>query len=405
MNRLLLLLLISLMVGVPEGFATSAYPEIPGILSASLAESVERFRKGLAASEPRYQRAYDRLYDRAEEALLADPVSVLDKKRVAPSGDQQDYLSLAPYWWPDPEEPDGLPWIRRDGEVNPVTRGENTDVATKNKFTNDCRTLILAYLISDDERFGIKASELLDVWFVQPDSRMNPHLNYAQGIPGRNEGRGFGIIELAGFSELLAHVELLAKAEMLKESIYVGVMEWSEAYLEWLRRSPFGKFEASRKNNHAVWYDVQYVAFSLFLGETNKARKKLKKVPKRIASQIEADGRQPHELERTKSLSYSTMNLRAFTRLTYYGRLVGEDIWAYESKQGGSLPNAYAFLRPFVFDDKEWTWEQLGDWEKTKKGTQRLFLEAGTLLNVKEYYRLGATALSESDDLSVLLFW
>jgi hypothetical protein len=28
-------------------------------------------------------------------------------------------MSLAPYWWPDPKSPNGLPYIRRDGERNP----------------------------------------------------------------------------------------------------------------------------------------------------------------------------------------------------------------------------------------------------------------------------------------------
>jgi hypothetical protein len=28
-------------------------------------------------------------------------------------------MSYAPYWWPNPAKPDGLPYIRRDGEINP----------------------------------------------------------------------------------------------------------------------------------------------------------------------------------------------------------------------------------------------------------------------------------------------
>ena len=68
--------------------------------------------------------AYQKLMADAKNALDAKPTSVVEKNRTAASGDKHDYLSLAPYWWPDPDKEDGLPWIRRDGEVNPMTRGK-----------------------------------------------------------------------------------------------------------------------------------------------------------------------------------------------------------------------------------------------------------------------------------------
>ena len=43
----------------------------------------------------------------------------MDKTVVPPSGDKHDYMSQAPYWWPDSSKPNGLPYIRRDGERNP----------------------------------------------------------------------------------------------------------------------------------------------------------------------------------------------------------------------------------------------------------------------------------------------
>ena len=47
------------------------------------------------------------------------PPSVMDKGVTPPSGDKHDYMSQAPYWWPDPTKPDGSPYIRKDGERNP----------------------------------------------------------------------------------------------------------------------------------------------------------------------------------------------------------------------------------------------------------------------------------------------
>jgi hypothetical protein len=58
---------------------------------------------------------------------------------VPPSGSKNDYMSMGPYWWPDPEKPDGLPYIRRDGEVNPER--DNLDSPQLSKMINAVRTL------------------------------------------------------------------------------------------------------------------------------------------------------------------------------------------------------------------------------------------------------------------------
>ena len=83
----------------------------------------------------------------ANVALTEGPFSVMDKKRVPPSGDKHDYLSMGPYWWPDPSKPNGLPYIRRDGEVNPETRGENVDTDKKNKLLHNVENLAWAFLL------------------------------------------------------------------------------------------------------------------------------------------------------------------------------------------------------------------------------------------------------------------
>src|SRR4029078_6305232 len=55
----------------------------------------------------------------ADKALTAGSFSVTSKTVVPPSGDKRDYMSQAPYFWPNPKSQSGLPYIRRDGERNP----------------------------------------------------------------------------------------------------------------------------------------------------------------------------------------------------------------------------------------------------------------------------------------------
>src|SRR6266542_1650840 len=54
------------------------------------------------ASQGALKPAYDSVISEAEKALSTDPFSVMNKTKTAPSGDKHDYLSLARYWWPDP---------------------------------------------------------------------------------------------------------------------------------------------------------------------------------------------------------------------------------------------------------------------------------------------------------------
>jgi hypothetical protein len=71
-------------------------------------------------------------------------------------------------------------------------------------------TLALAYYLSGREPYAAAAAKLLRVFFLNPATRMNPHLEYAQFIPGKNTGREIGIIATTGLSPLIDAVGMLA---------------------------------------------------------------------------------------------------------------------------------------------------------------------------------------------------
>ena len=69
----------------------------------------------IKAKDTIYQKAYKSLISEANKALKYGPVSVMEKNEVPPSGSKHDYMSLAPYHWPDTTKKDGLPYMRKDG--------------------------------------------------------------------------------------------------------------------------------------------------------------------------------------------------------------------------------------------------------------------------------------------------
>jgi hypothetical protein len=73
-----------------------------------LAVTQQKIKRGDASVMP----AYKQLITQANSLLNYKETSVMDKLDIPPSGSKHDYTSLAPYWWPDPNKPNGLPYIK-----------------------------------------------------------------------------------------------------------------------------------------------------------------------------------------------------------------------------------------------------------------------------------------------------
>lgn len=345
---------------------------------------------------------YSKLLAQGDSLLTRPSDPVVNKTVIPPSGDIHDYISYAPYRWPDETKKDGLPWKAVDGVVNPVSRGRDTDYTRLRDFSAAMEILSFAYYFSEEAKYSDKGLELLRIWFVDAETRVNPNINYGQAVPGLAEARPAGIIEWSRISTVITAMQIYEKGQVLPLEMKTQLLEWMNRYLDWLLTNRLGKEADALPQDHANWYNYQVVGLMIFLGRIDEAKAKVEDAKtSRIAAQIIPDGRRPKEIGRTKSMHYSTMNLWALANLTYMGRKLGIDLWDFQTEDGRSLPQAHRFLEPYAFGVKIWPFRQItngGAAEAIKMELKPLFRKTSTLSETK----LGEKDLNAHHNLSPL---
>jgi hypothetical protein len=267
-------------------------------------------------------------------------------------------MSQAPYWWPDPTKSNGRPYIRRDGRRNPEI-DQITDRTNLQRLADTVSTLGLAFYFTGREEYSQHAVRLVRVWFLDAATRMNPHLRFGQGIPGITEGRAAGIVETRFLPKIIDGMTLLQESSAWTAADDEALKDWMREFLQWLLESPLGRSEARRGNNQETWYDVQVVALALYTGQTEVGRTNFEQARADIREEFEPDGRQPHEIARTRAWDYSIFNLTAFLHLAALGDRVGVDLWNYRTADGRSLRQGVEYLIPFATGEKRFPHEQI----------------------------------------------
>lgn len=284
--------------------------------------------------------------------LTMKPLSVTLSKPLLPNGNAHDYYSVGPYWWPNPSTPDGLPWQKRDGERNYQFRGEFSDNKMFFKLASATSRLALGYHFTADSKYAKKLQQLVEHWFLTPETAMTPHLEFGQGVPGVANGRPYGIIEFRHLLMILDAVTL-AKEETGVEFNQAFEL-WVSDFLNWLTSSAIGTEQATKHNNHGTYYDALVAGMHLFLGQEDQAKAVFETSKKRITQQIDLEGKQAHELERTRPYHYSAFNLLAFTQIAQMAERVGEDLWHFPSKSDPRIMKAFNYLLDNVDQPELW---------------------------------------------------
>lgn len=374
LKRLLLILLVA-----TPCFAQFLWSE------AQLAQVKESLQKN---NSP-YAEAFQDLEARARDLLKQKDVSVINKKHTPASGDIHDYASLSRYFWPDSSKPDGLPYISKDGISNPELK--EYDRETLEKMSQRVRTFTLAWFLGGDTLFANAAVKQIQVWFIDDSTRMNPNMDYAQMIPGRNNSIGypFGVLDGYSFVQTMDALKVLEAYRGFSKADKASLKKWFTDYVHWLTTSEQAIEESKAANNHGTTYDTQLLAYSLYIGDRKTAQNLIDHFAERhILKQIEKDGRQPKELKRTLAFHYSWYNLSHMLDFYTIANNSGLDFARATEIQGHSFFKALDFLTDYIGkSEKQWPYKQIFGWKNAQANLVRDLYRTYRLVPAKTKYR------------------
>jgi hypothetical protein len=267
-----------------------------------------------------------------------------------------------------------------------MTRGDDTDYLRLKAMFGALSNLSMAYYFSDDIKYAEKARAIIRIWFINEATRVNPNINFGQGIPGEVDGRRAGFIEWRSISAVINTIQILSANDLFSLDEIQVLNAWIAEYYHWIKTNPMGIENDNGLQNHSTCYDYQMVGLARYLGLDEEARVRLESAKiKRIKTQIEPDGSQPREIGRTKSIHYSTMNLRVMSFVAELGMPLGVDLWNFSSDDGRSMRKAFEFLKPYAEEAEKWPYKQI-----TEGGAEKAIEE-----EMKPLFSIASTIFGE----------
>jgi hypothetical protein len=288
----------------------------------------------------------------ASWALTQQPVTVTAEFSSRSAGGKHDFFSEADYFWPDSTNLEG-PYVNRDGLSNP-----NNFVAHRLamiRLSKIVGALASAYKITRDEKYVRHAITHLNAWFIDPETLMNPNLQYAQAIKGRSTGRSYGIIDTIHLMEVAQGIIVMSKATCFEEGDKVKIKKWFSDYVGWLTTHPNGVEEMNAKNNHSTCWVMQVASFARLTGQKeilDFCRERYKTIL--LPSQMGIDGSFPLEIKRTKPYGYSIFNLDAMTMICQILSTAEDNLWKFETPDKKSIGKGITFLYPYLNNKNNW---------------------------------------------------
>lgn len=308
---------------------------------------------------------------------------VVKSKKLPPSNDPRDYMSLSRYWWPDSTQADGLPYVRHDGLVNPEI-DDYTSAKSAGKMSGGVDVMAMMYYITEDTLYAYHCARYLRAWFLDSKTGMNPNMTFAQIIPGRTFLRGTGILDARHICRALNMSTLIETYPGWTADDRAKLQSWAGAMLYWIENSTQGRKEREAANNHGLWYDVTHMELLAYLNRQDDIRQVVcNDLLRKLDSEIAADGSLPKELERTLALHYSTFVLEALCQAAGLAKSADINLWTSSTASGRKLTDIIDYLLPYWQAPERWPHQQIKPFEPQRAAV--LLYEAALATGNKKY--------------------
>ena len=295
----------------------------------------------------------NRIMVMAAATLLLEPVTITRYHAALSPGSPNDFFSTGEFWWPNTNSPDGLPYYRRSGRPNPDVFAEHRKCLSV--FRDNLTALAAAYKVTGNDRYATVGAEWLKVFFINPATRMNPNVQYAQSVPGIATGRTGGIQDVLPLVEVPVAVKTLEKSPSFSPEISAGFRKWAADYLDWLMTSAKSDDLADTGDNFTLIYWLNVAVFADYLGDQERldiCRNRFKYFL--LSNQIGPDG----------NFTYAPRN-RVFDAMLsqsdYLGTLCqvlstsNDDLWHFTSPEGRNVRQMVDHLYGQLENKTKWS--------------------------------------------------
>ncbi|KAH7090029.1 chondroitin AC/alginate lyase [Auriculariales sp. MPI-PUGE-AT-0066] len=282
----------------------------------------------------------------ADTVSQQGPWSVTQKPFTASTGDKHDYMSWAPYKWPDcskvgntteltPEEIwKTCPYVGRDGQFVPDVRLIN-DTGSYAALCDAVFYTSIAWAITDDDKYANRAIEYIRTWFLNEETYMNPNLVYSQVIRGPPDPH---------WDSTVPRDQICGWTQQDDD----GMVDWSKKFIQWMETHHFGKEEMTTPNNHGSYSFNTMSAFQLIAKQPDEAKRYLQMYFEGIyQNQIDEKGEQPFESDRSRVYHYRAYGAGANIVNNKLAAFVGYDGWSHPTKAGTNVQNAIDWALQF----------------------------------------------------------
>lgn len=318
---------------------------------------------------------YRNIIASANRVLKTVPVAVTQKTKCI-SGDPHNYESLATYCWPDPKNPKG-PYIILDGKQNPEI--ENYDFARLLSLNTYFTIVSKAFFLTGDNRYYDSLCRQIDIWFINDSTRMNPHLDYSQFIPGWNDnlGNAGGVLDAYRFVDVLEGISLVNSVKTIGNKRLKILKRWFNDLARWIEDSPNGKKALLFKNNHAIANQGTLIRFYLFTGKRRLVQTHFKVFSRLVEDQVDERGTMPEELKRNNAFTYSIFNLNHILDIVTMAKTGGLDM---PPEMLSRIGKGCRYLESFIGAQERFPFKEMGNWNSCEANLKRELKRARQLL-------------------------